>query len=151
MKLPTKYGAIRSDPEGNGHFGSPRGGRIHRGTDMINPAGGEVYAPMRGHVTKIGYCYGDDPSYRYVQIAVRDLPLVMRLLYVDPHVEVGDLVEEGQVIGLSQDIVKRYKPAMINHVHWEIKITTPTGILADVGEKATDADLWLNPEILMAV
>jgi len=151
MKMPTKFGAIRSDSQGNGHFGSPRKSRIHRGTDLLNPAGSEVFAPFRGYVTKLGYCYGDDLSYRYVEIAVRDYPLITRLLYVDPSVEKGDLVEEGQVVGLSQDISKRYSPEMINHVHWEIRVTSPTGILADKGEKVPVDELWLNPEILMGI
>jgi hypothetical protein len=77
--------AIRNDSAGQGTFGASRGGgkRSHKGTDYEMKAGELVDSPVVGEVTKIGFPYGDDLSYRYVQITDMD-GINHRLFYVEP-------------------------------------------------------------------
>ena len=119
VTLPKRTG----DPWGSGEFGAPRGTRTHKGIDYSCYPESAVHSPVDGVVTKLGYPYGDDLSFRYVEVMDND-GLRHRLFYVSPLVEHGDEVHAGDVVGLSQDISSRYrdesKPAMINHVHYEI-------------------------------
>jgi len=127
---------VRSDPAGDGRFGSSRKklvkGRVvtypHQGQDhncKIYQEGefplGGVLSPVNGLITKHGYCYGDDLSWRYVQITDGDL-LHHRLFYVFPLVRVGKTVTAGTIVGRAQDITRRYPddPDMTPHVHYEI-------------------------------
>lgn len=112
----------KCDGYGCGHFGASRGSRKHLGVDMACPPGTEVGSPVRGQVTKIGYPYGDDPTFRYVQIVAEIYQF--RIFYVEPDVAVGDYVELGETIGWAQTLLTRYpeKPSgsMTSHVHFEI-------------------------------
>lgn len=111
---------IRSDSQGDGHFGSPRGGRTHRGIDFDIPPGCELFAPVSGEVNKIGYAYGDDLRWRYIQIR-DEQDLNWRIFYVKPDVSVGDnVMKDVDPIGVSDDISSRY-PGMTPHIHLEIK------------------------------
>lgn len=134
-----------SDCWGQGHFGAPRGSRTHKGIDFAIGAGEGVFSHISGAVTKVGYPYGDDLSFRYVQVTseatfkhdgriITDT-VAHRFFYVEPCLEVGDTVEIGTMIGRCQDSQKRYpagngKPEPItNHVHYEVKY----------------GDIYLNP------
>ncbi len=117
-----------NDSWGGGKFNDPRGARKHNGIDFEVPAGSLIMAPVSGVVSKLGYPYGDDLSYRYVQITNSKGDKV-RIFYVDPrhHLRMGSTAKKGQtIIGKCQDLTKRY-PAnedhdhhMHNHVHLEI-------------------------------
>ncbi len=76
-----------------------------------------------GTVTKTGLAYErveGQPAYRYVELT-KDDGKVVRQLYVDPSVKVGDRVEAGEtVIGLAQNLGPRF-PGMSNHVHVEVR------------------------------
>lgn len=108
---------VRSDSEGDGAFAARRGNRIHNGVDYEFYAGEAVPAPVSGRVSRIGYCYDDDLSYRYIEIASLNRKAIVRLLYVAPGVHRGDFVTEGDIVGRAQDIAARYSPRMQNHVH----------------------------------
>lgn len=118
MKL-SKLKRRGSDGFGAGHFGAPRGSRTHKGVDLLASSGEAIESPVTGTVTKLGYSYGDDLSYRYVQITAGGYDF--RVFYVDPSVRVGQEVIADTVIGLAQDLGRRY-PGIPNHVHFEIKI-----------------------------
>ena len=118
--------AVRYDPEkrgwdkfGGGHFGASRGSRTHKGIDYAAPVGSVVLAPVGGVVTKIGYPYADDTSYRYVEITSgRDRR--HRVFYVLPlRLQVGDEVGVGDPIGTAQDLEPRY-PGITPHIHYEV-------------------------------
>ena len=112
-----------TDPMGDGAFGARRGGRTHRGIDYACPPGFEILANESGTVTKLGYPYADDLSYRYVQVT-DDLGDAHRYFYVEPVVELHAYVNEGDVIGISQDICARNgygERGMKNHIHYEIR------------------------------
>ncbi len=106
-----------TDVHGSGSFGAPRGSRTHKGDDYACPVGSSILAPINGKVTKIGYPYGDDLSFRYVEITVSELRY--RVFYVEPIVEVGDIVTRQDVIGHSQKLGDRYN-GITEHVHFEI-------------------------------
>jgi len=107
-----------SDGFGSGHFGAFRGSRTHKGVDLLADSGEVIESPVTGTVTKLGYPYGNDLSYRYVQITAGDYDF--RVFYVDPSVRVGQEVAADTAIGLAQDLGRRY-PGIPNHVHFEIK------------------------------
>jgi len=107
-----------ADSWGAGHYKASRGGRYHKGIDYQVPPGSLVCAPIAGEITKLGYCYGDDISYRYVQIEFEDGHNI-RIFYVAPSVDVGQRIERGEVIGTSQGLDRRYA-GITEHVHLEI-------------------------------
>lgn len=121
------------DGYGSGAFLASRGSRLHNGFDLAAPVGTGILSPVAGTVTKIGYPYADDLSYRYVQI-LDGRGRRHRVFYVDPLVLVDDTIEVDDLLGTAQDLTTRYNQfLMTNHVHYEVK--TPTGE-------------FLNPETL---
>jgi|TARA_Y100000310_G_scaffold198415_1_gene198452 hypothetical protein len=135
--------STRSDPAGAGHFGAPRGDRTHKGQDYCCLPGAEILAPVPDgqvwSVSKWGYPYTDGyggvnqvqtPIYRYVEL--KDLTgRRHRIFYVDPLVELNDLVTCKTVIGITQDVTLRYPqyPDMTPHVHYEVML--PDGSCID--------------------
>jgi len=116
-----------SDKWGAGYFNAPRDGgkRSHAGIDYYVEPDAAILSPVSGKVTKLGYPYGDDLSFRYVEITDKDHSR-HRVFYVEPTVEVGDKINEGDQIGVSQNLATRYdtpeKGPMPNHVHYEIMV-----------------------------
>lgn len=123
--MQIKYIAIAelrgTDCKGSGHYGASRGSRTHNGIDYKVPVGADVVSPVEGAITKIGYPYGDDLSFRYIEITCNDR-LKHRLFYVSPFIDIdeGHLVEANQPIGKCQDLTTRY-PGITPHVHYEVK------------------------------
>lgn len=119
---PTGQG-IRSDRRGDGHFGSSRdgGSRLHSGVDYTAENGQDIVAVTSGTITKIGYTYSDDLSFRYVEIQTND-GYAVREYYVSPGdgIAVGVTIDVGQNIGTAQDLTGRY-PGITNHVHVEVR------------------------------
>lgn len=115
-----------SDAWGSGKFGASRGKRKHRGIDVWVPEHGTLLSPIDGQITKLGFPYADDLSYRYIEIT--DFSgFRHRFFYSKPLLEVGDRVFVNDEISVVQDIASRYhgkatpiEAAMKNHVHYEI-------------------------------
>jgi murein DD-endopeptidase MepM/ murein hydrolase activator NlpD len=107
------------DSYGYGHFGASRAGgtRIHRGQDYLAAVGDRVETPFAGVVRRIGYPYSDDLSYRLVELEMANGHL-MKIMYIEPAVDVGDSVLPGDVLGYQQDLTKKF-PGMPNHFHLE--------------------------------
>lgn len=113
------------DTWGEGHYEAPRGERIHIGLDFAAAAGSVLISPVTGHVSKIGYPYWDDLSYRYVEVTDSD-KYRHRFFYVEAEVEPGQIVLATVTrLGTVQDVVSRYPVprGMKNHFHYEIKDT----------------------------
>jgi murein DD-endopeptidase MepM/ murein hydrolase activator NlpD len=89
------------------------------GVDYHCPVGGGIRSPVAGEVTKIGYPYGDDLSYRYVEVTCDD-GKQHRFFYLSPKVKVGDTVLPGDVLGIVQNLRRRYA-GITPHCHYEIK------------------------------
>lgn len=109
------------DSWGNGMFGAPRGTRLHMGVDFAAWPESILLSPVKGKVTKHGYPYGDDLSYRYIQIVDRN-GWRHRFFYVEPLADLGTSVKVGDEIGIVQDITHRYRipKGMVPHIHYEI-------------------------------
>ena len=117
-------GQVRTtDKYGSGEFGAPRGDHTHRGVDIAAAPGSIVLSPVMGEVTKHGYPYGDDLSFRYIEVTDAKGYRV-RLFYIEPMVPVGGKVGIGLQVGKVQSLQPRY-PGITDHVHVEVK--TPAG------------------------
>lgn len=106
------------DRHGSGAWGAPRGARTHKGVDYACYPGTEILSPRNGVCTKLGYPYGDDLSFRYVEIT-DERETRIRFFYVTPALAEGDAVKAGDLIGTAQDIVARY-PGITGHIHVEM-------------------------------
>lgn len=109
-----------SDKYGSGNFGAPRGNHPHNGVDYICPPDSQVQSPVDGIVTKLGYPYGDDLSFRYVEITDKQ-QRKHRFFYVEPSVLEGWHIAVNDIIGMSQSLQKRY-PEITDHIHYEVMI-----------------------------
>lgn len=109
------------DAFGKGHYGAPRGKRKHNGEDLNCCHGSIILSNQTGRVTKIGYPYADDLTYRYIQITSSDGIRDFRFFYVEPSVKLGDWIEDGDVIGSAQNLELRYE-GISNHIHFEVKV-----------------------------
>jgi len=107
------------DEHGSGAWHAPRGNRLHNGVDYSCYPGTQIMAPVSGTVTKLGYPYGDDLDYRYVEITTPGGDC-HRVFYISPVDSNDDVVAGQTLIGYTQDLTTRY-PGITNHIHYEIK------------------------------
>lgn len=108
-----------SDKWGEGHYGASRGDRKHVGIDYCCSPGSIILAIKGGRVTKLGYAYGDDLSFRYIEITDA-AGYAARYFYVEPSIKEGDMVFHSDMIGNSQKLGDRYDE-ITEHVHFEVK------------------------------
>ncbi len=109
------------DGYGSGCFGASRDGgqRLHNGIDYECAAGSFIFPVEPGRVTKLGYPYGDDLTFRYVEVT--DVTgYHWRYFYVDPAVVLGDYITESTMLGRLQALEGRY-PGITPHCHLEVK------------------------------
>jgi len=106
-----------SDKWGQGHFQAPRGYGEHNGEDLLCYPSTIITSLTDGHVSKIGYPYSDDLSYRYVEVTNKNKRF--RYFYVNPKISLNETVFKGTKIGVAQDITARYE-GIGNHIHLEI-------------------------------
>lgn len=118
MKARVELNKRGTDSWGSGEYGASRGKRKHKGVDYVCEVGAEVYPVNTGVVTKLGYPYGDDLSYRYVQVTANGMHY--RYFYVEPTVLLGAHVHPNMVIGTAQNLDKRYA-GITPHIHLEVK------------------------------
>ena len=107
------------DRHGSGAWQAARGYGKHHGIDYAALPDSVVLSSTIGTVTKLGYMYNDDLSYRYVRVTT-PLGYGIRYAYVDPSVKLGDEVSVDQPIGVVQDIGNRYE-GITPHIHVDIK------------------------------
>lgn len=129
IQSPIPGALIRDkDRYGNGAYGAGRkkgkDDYSHQGVDIVSEPGQDVASPIAGRVVRIAQPYGDDKTYKGVEIEAVD-GTRMKVFYVDPTIKVGDFVSAGDSIGRAQDITTRY-PGITNHVHVEMR--NPEGL-----------------------
>jgi len=129
-----------TDAHGSGWFGAPRGRRKHRGIDFACHPGSAVLCLVDGTVTKLGYAYADDLSYRYVEIT-DTAGFAARYFYVEPHHKAGGAVLAGEIIGTVQPLGPRY-PGITEHVHFEVR--NPAGDIIDPAGYIQPADMQVR-------
>jgi len=124
MISPTGKG-IRSDPKGDGHYGTSRGSRKHKGVDYLCDPEQDIYAPISGIITRIAYPYKDKS---YSGVVIEGKHLTVKMFYFEPFPDFIKMeVFQGQVIGFSQDISQRYGGSpMKPHIHLEIVNIDPS-------------------------
>jgi len=108
------------DRYGSGSYRADRGSRLHHGVDVCCTPGDSICAVTLGEVTKLGYPYGDLKKrwLRYVQVTdVRGIDV--RYFYIDPGVDIGDMVEAGDALGHAQNLQEVY-PGITDHYHFEV-------------------------------
>lgn len=125
---------IRSDSAGDGRFGARRGSRTHRGVDYVCKPGELVYSPVSGVVSKLGFPYGDDLRWRYVEIRDDDKNR-HRLFYCRPAVVKHQIVSKGEVVAEADDVTERYpNQGMTPHIHYEL--------IDSMGEYIDPEEFW---------
>lgn len=118
---PIKYSRhilIRNDDMGEGHFGAPRRGRLHKGVDLLAEVGEAVYASKSGRVV----VRNDPNGYgRYIKIYHPGGFLTLYAHLLDVCVKTGQKVSQEQVIGtIGRSGNARYK-GIKTHLHFEIR------------------------------
>ena len=112
----------REDKHGKGYYLAPRTYGKHRGIDFNCVKGSKIATPNSGEVTKIGYPYDprdkDKSHLRYVQITERG-KYRCRYFYVSPLLSLGTTVNPGDIIGITQGLLKVY-PGINDHFHYEV-------------------------------
>lgn len=107
------------DPSGCGAFGSGRIGHIHAGLDLEVVEKEAIYSPIDGEVIRFPFPYGDD--LRYKGILIKNAEFEVKIFYLNPVVKAGTKVKQGDVIGYAQNVAKKYKKPMTNHIHLEVR------------------------------
>lgn len=127
LTAPTQSGILRDeDPTGNGWFGASRGSRKHKGTDYVTTPGEAIFAICSG-VVRVGNVYKKNkPNKPVMKLVEIDDKTVYRgkQMYVKPIVKTGQFVEEGQQIGVAQNVTDYHTEnaqdsdaKMKNHCH----------------------------------
>ncbi len=119
MISPTGKGVRGTDNWGSGAFGASRGERTHKGADYICEPGQSVVAPCTGFIVREARPYADRP---YSGVLIADGVMTIKLFYFSPFEHlIGKGVEQGQAIGIAQDISAPGYAGMTPHIHMEIQ------------------------------
>lgn len=112
------------DPHGCGHYGASRGGRTHKGIDLVCVGGTIIRSPVDGVVTRRkGVVYSDPAKadWHYVEITDKD-KMHNRFFYVKGlGIELGLKIKKGDVIGVAQGIEVLYE-GITPHIHYEVRM-----------------------------
>ncbi len=123
MRNPTGRG-IRSDSWGDGHYGASRGTRKHEGTDYLCVPGQNIIAPIIGQLTRTVFVYKDDLDWMGCEIVGDNCRLY--IFYMVPEsTRIMSFVQAGDLIGVAQDISKKYNDKMMPHVHLQFEAFNP--------------------------
>lgn len=114
---------IRMDDLGEGHFGASRHRRSHAGVDLVVSKGDTIFAPIDGVITRKVYPYGAKKSWRGCELTgVQQYSgYKIKVFYIKPIKNVGNLVKAGEPIGVAQSISTKYSHHMIDHIHIEVR------------------------------
>jgi hypothetical protein len=112
--------AIRSDSEGDGHYGARRGAVRHKGIDLLCVPGQDVLSPVAGFMLRVAFPYADDLS--WTGIVIQGDWCRLKMFYLEPYINItGAKVSAGQPVGKAQDISRRYSDKMQPHIHLEFE------------------------------
>ena len=110
---------IRSDSAGDGHYGSPRGSRLHEGIDFECVPCDGIFMPVTGKLKRVAYPYSDKS---YSGVIINSDWCDIKMFYFEPDLDlIGKVVRQGDIIGKAQDITIRYPDqGMTPHIHLAI-------------------------------
>jgi len=116
---PVANPKIRIDKMGNGYFGSPRGERLHHGTDYLVQPGDPIFMTLKNaKIIREVRPYSDHPELSGIVVA--NLICINIIFYVEPLMSlIGEEVAQSQLIGYAQDVRLKYGHNMLPHVHSE--------------------------------
>ena len=119
MLNPTGMAVRGRDVQGEGRYGAPRQGRIHKGVDYTCVPGQEIRSPINGMIIREAKPYAGE---KYSGMLIQGPHVAVKIFYMKfaPHVKIGSVVRTGDVIGLAQDISEKYK-GITPHVHLEVE------------------------------
>ncbi len=112
---------LRYDSGGKGHFGASRnGGRTHQGIDLLSEMGAPVHASKSGRAVFVGTQggYGN-----YIRLDHPDGTNTRYAHLTEARAAKGDWVWRGQVIGTIGKTGNADDPAILPHLHFEIRRT----------------------------
>jgi hypothetical protein len=98
-----------------------QGQGIHFGIDFAAPCGTEVVAVAAGRVIAIDGDYGSPPHNVVLQLQDGNQAMYGHLRERTRHVQVGQAVEPGQVLGNTGDSIAPYNCTRNPHLHLEIR------------------------------
>ncbi len=121
MISPTGNGTRGQDQHGNGRYGAGRGNRLHTGADYVCIPGTPVVCPIKkGKIVREKRPYAG-----YSGLLIRNRDVEITLFYLEPDKNlIGYEVNQGDVIGIAQDISEKY-PGIIPHIHMQIDSINP--------------------------
>jgi len=110
---------IRSDQEGDGHYGASRGLRRHNGIDYECKEGQDVLAPFNMIILRVAKPKAGS-SLSGIEWQKGKSTGKMFYFLPDPNLT-GNSVQEGDVIGVAQSVSKSYGlPKMKDHIHFQV-------------------------------
>jgi len=117
-------GIVRMDTMGSGIYGASRGGeKWHNGVDFSATPGQAVKSPIDGKVIRQVIVYPNDI---YYGIEIRNSKIEICMFYLTPLENViGTEIKKGDIVGVAQDISKKYSPKMKPHVHLRVNSIDP--------------------------
>ncbi|XP_009700304.1 PREDICTED: leukocyte cell-derived chemotaxin-2-like [Cariama cristata] len=112
------------DAQGCGGYNNPRGGRKHRGVDVLCEDGSVVYAPFLAKIDRQTKPYGNGNAIdNGVQLSGSGF--CIKMFYIKP-VKYSGLVKKGEKIGVMLPMQRVYQGIM-SHVHIQnCDLTDPT-------------------------
>ncbi|XP_009975003.2 leukocyte cell-derived chemotaxin-2-like [Tyto alba] len=112
------------DSQGCGGYNDPRGGRKHRGVDVVCEDGSVVYAPFTGKIDKQARPYGNGNAIdNGVQLSGSGF--CIKMFYIKP-VKYSGSIRKGEKIGVLLPMQRVYQ-GIISHVHIQnCDLTDPT-------------------------
>ncbi|NXT75231.1 LECT2 protein, partial [Zapornia atra] len=112
------------DRHGCGGYNNPRGGRKHRGVDVVCEDGSAVYAPFTGKIEKPARPYGNGNAIdNGVQLS--GAGFCIKMFYIRPVKNRGS-IQKGEKIGVMLPMQSVY-PGITSHVHIQnCDLTDPT-------------------------
>jgi murein DD-endopeptidase MepM/ murein hydrolase activator NlpD len=114
------YGVTTGGYRGrNTTYGQGQG--IHFGIDFAAPCGSEVVAVAGGRVVAIDGDYGSPPHNVVLQLFDGNIAMYGHLVERTRHVQLGQSVEPGQVVGNTGDSIAPYNCTRNPHLHLEIR------------------------------
>ncbi|MEA3313037.1 MAG: hypothetical protein U9Q18_01530 [Caldisericota bacterium] len=129
---PTGMG-IRNDSKGLGHHGAPRGYRKHNGVDFECKDGQDILMPVDGLIARISLPYKDDLKWKGVEII--NPRVEIKMWYFVPDFDlIGKELKAGEVIGMAQNIGKKY-PGVTSHIHVRITKVDPMLLFSETDEE----------------
>ncbi|XP_054245327.1 leukocyte cell-derived chemotaxin-2-like [Indicator indicator] len=115
------------DSQGCGGYNYPRGGKKHRGVDVVCEDGTVVLAPFTGRLLRQAKPYGNGNAIDDgVQLAGSGF--CIKMFYIKP-VKYSGSIKKGEKIGILLPLQKVYR-GIISHVHIQnCDLTDPTPYL----------------------